>query len=114
MKIRLVLAILLTLSGLSAAQSFSTTHAPLPAQSAKPDWNWADDSARITQSLEFAASKAICEQMRGHEPLTADWPDATTAATLADCDSAVLYYGIGTTADPVRARQCALLETTAR
>lgn len=29
---------------------------------------------------------------------------------LADCDSEALYYGIGMVADPVRARQCALLE----
>lgn len=33
------------------------------------------------------------------------------SAALADCSSADLYYGIGVPADPVRARQCALLET---
>ena len=40
-----------------------------------------------------------------------DWLDPKTAATLSDCSSASLYYGIGIQADPVRARQCALLET---
>lgn len=111
MRIRLALAILVAVPGLCAAQRSATVHASLPAQSAKPDWSWADDSAHISRPPKFAASKAICERLRGQEPPAADWPDAATAATLGGCDSATLYYGIGVTAMPVRARQCALLET---
>lgn len=111
MNIRLALASLMVLPGLCAAQGFRTMHAPLPAQSAKPDWNWANDSARISRSPQLAASKAVCARLRGQEPPATDWPDATTTAALVDCDAVTLYYGIGQVPAPVRARQCALLET---
>jgi hypothetical protein len=42
-----------------------------------------------------------------------DVPDAATRAQLSGCDSEALYYGIGVEADPVRARQCALVEREA-
>ena len=109
MRVPIVLAILASAPGMAAAQA--AAHAPLPAQSETPGWNWADDGSRVSRSPQFAASKAICQRLRGLEPRAADWPDPATAATLADCDSAALYYGIGESSDPVRARQCALLET---
>lgn len=111
MNFRIALATLCVLPGLCAAQNAPSAHAPLPAQSETADWNWAHDDARISRSPEFAASKAICKSLQGQEPRASDWPDAAAAATLSDCDSAALYYGTGVTAAPVRARQCALLET---
>ncbi|WP_256645429.1 lysozyme inhibitor LprI family protein [Thermomonas paludicola] len=111
LKIRWLLAALFALPGPGVAQVSNIVHAPLPAQAESPDWNWADDSARITQGPQFAGSKAICGRLRGLEPPPGDWPDAATAATLSECDSEALYYGIGMPVAPVRARQCALLET---
>ena len=111
MKIRLALGFFLVLPGMCAAQSSGAAHAPLPAQSETPDWNWVNDSSRISRSSQFAASKAICQRLRALEPRVSDWPDSATTATLTDCDSEALYYGIGMPAAPERARQCALLET---
>jgi len=109
MKVLLALAMLASSPGMAATQA--ATHAPLPSQSETPGWNWADDGSRASRSAQFAESRAICQSVRALEPQAADWPDPATAATLADCDSAALYYGVGEKADPVRARQCALLET---
>ncbi len=93
--------------GLAANQ---ITHPRLPALAEKPGWNWADENSQATRDPSLAASKAVCRRVRDHEPPAGDWPDARTAAALAKCDSQALYYGIDTRADPVRARQCALLE----
>lgn len=121
MKFGLVLIALLGLPGVGAAQSTSGSHAPMPAQNQRddgrnddeprPGWNWADDSDPKSQSPKYAATKAICDRLRGHEPPETDWPDEDTATTLIDCDSEALYYGVRMAAAPVRARQCALLET---
>jgi hypothetical protein len=75
---------------------------------AEAPWDWGD--AKDEYSSDFAGSKALCRQLRGREPPASDRPDAATAASLKDCDSEALYYGIGMPADPVRARQCAFLE----
>lgn len=72
------------------------------------DWNWADDT--YFSSAEFAPSKALCARLRGLQPPAQDHPSAVQAKALVDCDSEALYYGIGMSVDPVRARQCALLE----
>src|SRR5690606_11815140 len=64
----------------------------------------------FAQRPEYAASVATCERVRDLQPQAADHPDAAQVQALADCDSEALYYGIGMAADPVRARQCALLE----
>ena len=77
----------------------------------RPGWNWADDSDPESQSPKYAATKAVCDRLRGREPPETDWPDEDTATTLIDCDSEALYYGVRMAATPVRARQCALLET---
>lgn len=76
---------------------------------ADPPWDWGDPD-QWTDSPDFAASKALCRQLEDREPPPADRPDAATAASLKDCDSEKLYYGIGMKADPVRARQCAFVE----
>ena len=75
---------------------------------AAAEWNWADDPA--AQRPEYAESVAICERVRELQPPVADRPDPEQARALAGCDSEALYHGIGMAADPVRARQCALLE----
>lgn len=103
------IALLVAAPGVTIAQA--PEHSHLPAQAGRPDWNWADEASRITQEPEFAASKAICRRLRDLDPPARDWPDPKTAATLSDCSSGSLYYGIDIPADPVHARQCALLET---
>jgi uncharacterized protein YecT (DUF1311 family) len=70
--------------------------------------DWSANKDEITS--DYTESKAICRGLLDREPPTADRPDARTAASLEDCDSEKLYYGIGMKADPVRARQCAFLE----
>lgn len=82
----------------------------LAAAGAAP-WDWGDANDEWTNSREYEPSKALCRQLRGHEPPAADRPDAATAASLKGCDSEALYYGIGVPADPVRARQCAFVES---
>lgn len=77
----------------------------LAAASAQ-DWSANKDEL----SAGYTESKAICRGVLHREPPAADRPDAQTAASLKDCDSEKLYYGIGMKADPVRARQCAFLE----
>lgn len=110
-RIRWIAAVLFALPSLGAAQSSGAARAPLPALSETSGWNWADVKKKSSYSAEFAATRAICARVRGLEPPETDWPDATTAAKLKDCDSEALYYGIGMTAAPLQARQCALLET---
>lgn len=72
--------------------------------------NWADSTDPITQSPEFARSKAICRGLKRVSPPAMDRPDRATAASLKGCNSEALYYGIGRPPDPARARQCAFLE----
>ena len=84
--------------------------AGLPARAA----NWADNKESYTQTAEYAQSKAICRSSRKLALPDADRPDPAAAATLKGCSSEALYYGIGRSPDPVRARQCAFLERTAR
>ena len=72
------------------------------------DWSTADDE--LSSGSGFASSKAICRQVRHREPPAEDAPSAAEAAALKGCSSEALYYGIGVKADPVKARQCALLE----
>ncbi|HYE29741.1 MAG TPA: lysozyme inhibitor LprI family protein [Allosphingosinicella sp.] len=75
--------------------------------------DWGDANDEWTSSPGFETSKALCRKLRKREPPAADRPYAATAAALKGCDSEALYYGIGVTADPVRARQCAFLEAEA-
>ncbi|QCR36967.1 lysozyme inhibitor LprI family protein [Nissabacter sp. SGAir0207] len=73
-------------------------------------WNWADGQDGSGQGATYAQSRALCNRLRDRQPPAQDWPDAATAARLTGCDAEALYYGIMTPADPVQARQCALLE----
>src|SRR4051812_46913267 len=73
-------------------------------------WDWGDTKDEFTSTPEYAASKALCRRLKDREPPAADRPGAAAARALAGCDSEKLYYGIGMPADPVKARQCALLE----
>jgi hypothetical protein len=84
---------------------------PVP-HAGKERWNWADASSDSRYEQEYEASRAICRRLRDVEPPASDWPDAAAVAALDGCDSGKLYYGIGMPADTVRARRCALLEST--
>lgn len=82
----------------------------LPAHAEQRDWNWADTPIDGVGASDFSQSRRICRRLRSLEPPATDWPDETATATLANCNSSALYYGINMPADPQRARQCALLE----
>ncbi|HEY0311905.1 MAG TPA: lysozyme inhibitor LprI family protein [Allosphingosinicella sp.] len=89
------------------AFALSASLAAGPAQ--RYDWGDAKDE----YGADYAASKALCRQVREREPPAADRPNAAQAQALKGCDSEKLYYGIGVKADPVKARQCAFLEAEA-
>ncbi|MBX3560758.1 MAG: DUF1311 domain-containing protein [Sphingomonas sp.] len=72
------------------------------------DWGEGDDV--FADNPAFEPSRALCRQVRDREPPASDRPDAAMRASLAGCDSEVLYYGIGMPADPERARLCAFAE----
>ena len=76
-----------------------------------PVYDWSTATGEHNQGYE--ESKALCRAVRDREPPRSDRRDPATAAALAGCDSEALYYGIGRTADPVKARQCAFLERDA-
>jgi uncharacterized protein YecT (DUF1311 family) len=80
------------------------------AAGAAQSWDWSTANDEISSSPEYASSKALCRQLRGHEPPAVDAPSPAAAAALKGCSSEALYYGIGMRADPVKARQCAFLE----
>lgn len=79
---------------------------------------WAPPEDDWGQQKEWAAgygeSQAICRSVAGKRIPAADVADAKRAAPgLKDCDEEALYYGIGMRADPVKARQCAILKSPA-
>ena len=93
---------------------FAASAPPSASSAASAQANWGDDHESFTQGPEFAASKATCRRLRGLTPPASDRPDAATAAALGkSCNAEALYYGIGMPADPVKARQCALIEEDA-
>lgn len=72
--------------------------------------DWGDNKDDFTSGPEYEASKAMCRQVKGLTIPPGDRPTAAEAKALKGCDSEALYYGIGMKADPVKARQCAILE----
>jgi hypothetical protein len=78
---------------------------------AEPPWNWGDTKDRWNEG--YAESKAVCRNLRARQPPEADRARGPETAALKGCDSEALYYGIGMKADPVKARQCALIEAQA-
>jgi uncharacterized protein YecT (DUF1311 family) len=81
------------------------------AAAAEPPWDWGGSKDGWAGSAEFETSKAICRSVRDREPPQSDRPGPAAARSLKGCDSEALYYGIGMPADPIRARQCAFLES---
>ena len=77
-----------------------------PAWAKEP--NWAD--APESRGPAYAESRAICRRLAGMTMPAGDLPTPAEAATLADCSSQALYYGIGRPADPRAARLCAVVE----
>ena len=87
----------------------STALTPLPVE----DWSTRDMSA-FGGAGDYAATRAICAGVIHAEPPAADLPTAQEQAALSGCNSHALYYGIGMPADPVKARQCAMIERTVK
>ena len=69
-----------------------------------------DPSGRNPGDPQFAKSQTECLRVRDLAVPAADAPSPATAAGLQGCSSEALYYGVGVKADPVKARQCAVLE----
>ena len=82
--------------------------APAPTRAAGFDWG--NPGAELARDARYARSQGLCRAVAGHEPPASDRPDSATAASLANCDAEALYYGIGVTRDPARARQCAFTQ----
>lgn len=80
---------------------------PYPAK----DWSNRDPSD-LGGSNPYAATRAICAGVIHAEPPAADLPTVKQQAALRGCNSEALYFGIGMPADPVKARQCAMIERT--
>lgn len=74
--------------------------------------DWAADPASAREPA-YAASRAICRGLQGVAPPAADAPTPAEAASLVDCSSEALLFGIGGPADPRAARLCAWVEKKA-
>lgn len=81
------------------------------AASENARWDWGTTDDEWNNNPEFASSKQICRAVSHREPPAADRPSPAQTAALKDCDSEALYYGIGMTADPAKARHCAFVES---
>jgi len=55
--------------------------------------------------------QAVCARAAKAEIPAKDMPNRSELASLADCDSEALYYGIGSASDFVQARRCAYAES---
>lgn len=72
--------------------------------------DWGADP-RSAGAPAYAASRAICHKLQDVAPPVEDAPTPAEAASLADCSSEALFYGIGRAADPRAARLCSFVET---
>jgi len=72
--------------------------------------DWGHPQADDPFAADYAASRALCRQLGDRDPPAADEPSPAQLASLRDCSSEALYYGIGMPADPERARLCAFAE----
>lgn len=78
---------------------------------AAPAEDWGD---QVEAGAKPTESQLICRRVKGRAVSAADVADARRAAPgLKGCDAEALYYGIGMKADPVKARQCAILNSAA-
>lgn len=76
-----------------------------------PPQNWGDD---VEPGQAPSKGQLLCRKLKDKTIPAADVADARRAApTLKGCDAEALYYGIGRPADPVKARQCAILHASA-
>lgn len=73
-------------------------------------FDWGSPGGELARDPRYAQSQALCRAVAGREPPAADRPDAAAATALANCDAEALYYGIGVTRDPARARICAFTQ----
>jgi len=73
-------------------------------------FDWGNPGGELAQNPRYTRSQGVCRSVADREPPAADRPDAATRASLAGCDAEALYYGIGVTRDPARARLCAFTQ----
>jgi uncharacterized protein YecT (DUF1311 family) len=78
-----------------------------PARAQSSYWS---DNKDYASDPQYAQSVSLCRKVARLEPPAADRPTAAQAKALKGCDSEKLYYGIGTPADPAKARLCAFIE----
>lgn len=62
------------------------------------------------QKMFDPGTQAICQQVKDVAVPSADLPTAEEKKDLAGCRSQDLYFGLGATKDPVKARKCAFAE----
>ena len=89
---------------------FATLAAALLLPATSGAGNWAD----VKEWPDFDESKRICRKFMNVKSPESDRPDAKSLAALTQCDSEMLYYGIGQQADPVASRSCAFAERNRR
>ena len=73
------------------------------------DWSTADLSY-LGDAHEYRTSRALCAGVIHAVPPAADQPKRSEVAGLKGCDSEALYFGIGRSANPEKARKCAFVE----
>ena len=73
-------------------------------------WSLHGQAQSASQKVNDNPLPAQCAQYQKIPAPSSDQPTAQQKNLLAKCDSQSLYYGIGKTADPVSARQCAYIE----
>ena len=80
---------------------------PIP----KAAWSWADAPKEgYSDDPALHATQEICAGLRHLRPPAGDVPGRGEGAPAGRCDSRALYYGIGETSDPAKARACAFYE----
>jgi hypothetical protein len=110
MRIGLMLGSLLLASGCTGGADRNNEAAAdnaLAAPTRAANFDWGNPGDALAGNPQYARSQALCRAVAQAAPPAADRPDAATAAALANCDAEALYYGIGVTRDPARARLCA-------
>lgn len=75
-----------------------------------PIASWAANWADTKEWPDMKESKEICRKFLNITLPAADQPNAKTLATLGQCDSESLYYGIDRPVDAAAARACAFAE----
>jgi hypothetical protein len=114
MRMGMVLAGLLLVAGCKGAadqNNVAEANKAGPAPTRVAGFDWGNPGGELAQNPAYARSQALCRAVAGRQVPAADRPGAAAAASLASCDAEALYYGIGVTRDPARARLCAFTQS---